>query len=57
MRQGHSARRRVIECHGGMQEGEGRVSKHAAPTENKEIITQCTTEVTALHFQGKTICI
>jgi len=27
------------------------------PAENKEIVTQCAAEETALHFQGKTICV
>jgi len=56
--------RRVIERRGGMQGGE-RKSKQARggrrlnwwPAENKEIVTQCTSKVTALHFQGKTICV
>jgi len=56
---------RESERHGGMQGGEGRrgVSKRGGrrlnwrPAENKEIVTQCTAEVTELHFQGKTVFI
>jgi len=47
-----------------MQGGEGRSKQtrggrclNLQLAENKVIVTQCTAEVTALHFQGKTVCI
>jgi len=49
----HATRREAVyqQCN---QPGRQAMSR---PAENKEIVTQCTADVTALHFQGKTVCI